>query len=246
MKRILIIMLCILFPVTVFGKGWGLGFGKDGEVPTGKEDHDFLNLYEAYYVGKEKNLYLTFDAGYENGYTESILDILKSQNVACAFFLTGNYIKTNPHLIRRMVNEGHIVGNHTMTHPNMTTLSDSDFEKELRLLNDEYKAIIGEDIPKYYRPPEGKYNEKNLQLAKQLGYKTIFWSLAYVDWKDEAQPTKQEAFMKLVPRIHDGAVILLHNTSKTNALILEELILKYKDMGYSFKTLEDLTSGMRP
>ncbi|MCL1936485.1 MAG: polysaccharide deacetylase family protein [Defluviitaleaceae bacterium] len=246
MKKYLKIFLIFFIFILVFNKklfanGWGLVYEKDGEIPRGEETIEFLKKYDSYYVGDSNKIYFTFDAGYENGYTEHILDILKKYNVPGAFFLTGIYIKNNPDIIKRMVSENHIVANHTMTHPNMTNLGFDMFKKELDLVNEEYKKIMNTDIPKYYRPPEGKYTEKNLEMAKNLGYKTIFWSLAYVDWKEEAQPNKEEAFKRLVPRIHKGAVILLHNTSKTNSLILEELILKYISLGYEFGSLDHLT-----
>lgn len=246
MKKIILICIAIvLLPKVVFAKDWGLGFEKEGDIPRGNETSEYLQKYDAYYIGGGKNIYFTFDAGYENGYTEIILDILKIHNVPGAFFLTGNYFKTNPHIIRRMVNEGHIVANHTMTHKDMSKLSNEDFEKELDGVNEVFKEIIGEDIPKYYRPPNGKYSEENLKTTQRLGYKTIFWSLAYKDWHDDKQPSSQEAFEKLVPRVHDGTILLLHNTSKTNVLILEDLIIKYKDLGYNFKSLDDLENDVR-
>ena len=156
-------------------------------------------------------------------------------------FLVGNYIEKNADLVRKMVNEGHIVGNHTMHHPDMSQLSDMDsFSKELTDLEVLFKETTGKDLPKYYRPPQGIYSEENLKMAKELGYRTVFWSLAYADWDNTNQPTKEQAFSKLLPRVHNGAVVLLHSTSKTNAEILDELLTKWKEMGYSFGTLEEL------
>ena len=143
-----------------------------------------------------------------------------------------------------MVREGHIVGNHTYHHPDMSLISDKEsFKKELTSLEELYKEITGEEMPKYYRPPQGKFSEENLRMADELGYKTIFWSLAYVDWYKDDQPTKEQAFSKLIPRIHPGAVVLLHSTSDTNEMILDELLTKWKDLGYTFKTLDDLTAN---
>jgi peptidoglycan-N-acetylmuramic acid deacetylase len=142
-----------------------------------------------------------------------------------------------------MVEEGHIVGNHTFNHPDMSKISDKEsFRKELTSLDELYKQVTGQDIAKYYRPPQGKFNEQNLAMAKELGYKTIFWSLAYADWYNDKQPTKEQAFSKLLPRIHPGAVLLLHSTSKTNSEILDELLTNYEEAGYTFKTLDDLTA----
>ena len=227
------------------GVGWGLSYPVPGEAPTGMASREALLEHGGYFIGDsaEKTIYLTFDAGYENGYTEKILDVLKKEEVPAAFFLVGTYIRDNPKLIERMVAENHLVANHTMSHPDMSALSElSAFKEELTQVEEVYKSITGQELPKYYRPPRGVYNTENLKMAKQLGYKTIFWSCAYVDWNVNKQPTHEEAFAKLIPRAHSGMVLLLHNTSKTNSEILEKLIGKYKDMGYGFKTLDDLTA----
>ena len=223
---------------------WGLGFKEKGQVPSGNASIDFLKQYNAYYVNPagEKTIYITFDAGYENGYTPQILDALKRHNAPAAFFVVGNYVKTSPELVNRMLEEGHIVGNHTNNHPDMSKISDMEsFKKEMCDLEDSFKEATGRDIEKFYRPPQGKYCENNLKQAQELGYKTIFWSLAYVDWYVDNQPSKKEAFDKLIPRIHPGAILLLHSTSKTNSEILDELLTKYEEMGYSFGSLRDFT-----
>ena len=150
-------------------------------------------------------------------------------------------MEQNSDLVRRMVDEGHIVGNHTMHHPDMSKISDPDaFKKELQDLEALYRQITGKEMPRYYRPPQGIYSEENLQMAKELGYKTVFWSLAYVDWNNDSQPTAEQAYAKLLPRIHNGAVVLLHSTSKTNAAILDELLTKWEGMGYSFASIDQL------
>ena len=224
---------------------WGLSFPTEGLPPTGPAGTKQLQQYHAAYLGNtdEKVIYLTFDSGYENGSTEKILDVLKKHNAPAAFFLVGNYIEKNADLVRRMVSEGHIVGNHTMHHFDMSKLVDKEaFTKELRDLETLFKETTGRDMPKYYRPPQGIYSQENLELAKELGYKTVFWSLAYVDWRNDAQPTKEEAFSKLIPRIHNGAVVLLHSTSSTNAEILDELLTKWVAMGYRFASIDKLFS----
>ena len=226
---------------------WGLSFPQEGVPPIGNAGKDQLKAYDAAYIGdtSRKILYLTFDAGYENGSTEKILDVLKAQQVPAAFFLVGNYMEKNADLLRRMVEEGHIVGNHTMHHYDMSKLTEqSAFAKELKDLEVLFQEITGKEMPKFYRPPQGLYSEENLKMAKDLGYKTVFWSLAYVDWNNDDQPSREEALGKLIPRTHPGAVVLLHSTSKTNAEILEELIGKWKEEGYSFGTVEDLFSGL--
>ena len=225
---------------------WGLSFRTEGAAPLGNAGSEQLAKYDAAYLGdtSKKVIYLTFDAGYENGCTAKILDTLKEHNVPAAFFLVGNYIEQNADLVRRMAEEGHIVGNHTMHHYDMSKISDkADFEKELTDLENLFKETTGKELPKYYRPPQGIYSEENLQMAKELGYKTVFWSLAYVDWQNDAQPTKEQAFSKLIPRIHPGAVVLLHSTSQTNAEILDELLTKWKEMGYTFGSIGDLISS---
>ncbi len=222
---------------------WGLSFRTEGAPPIGPAGKDQLAAYDAAYIGdtQQKVLYLTFDAGYENGCTEKILDVLKKQQVPAAFFLVGSYIEKNADLVRRMAEEGHTVGNHTMHHPNMSAISDKGaFARELQDLEVLYKDVTNQDLPKFYRPPQGVYSEDNLRMARELGYKTVFWSLAYVDWQNDAQPTKEQAFAKLLPRTHNGAVVLLHSTSQTNAEILEELLTKWKEDGYRFAPLEEL------
>ena len=167
------------------------------------------------------------------------MDTLKENDVKATFFVVGNYLKTSPDLVKRMVEEGHFVGNHTLTHPDMSKIADmQSFKKEMETLENMYKEVTGTELRKLYRPPQGKYNEENLKMAKELGYKTFFWSLAYVDWITEKQPSHDLAFEKL-SRIHPGAIVLLHSTSKTNCEILNDLIKKWKEQGYEFGNLED-------
>ncbi len=224
-------------------QNWGLGFGESGTQPSGNVSAEKLKEYDAYYVGKtsEKVIYLTFDAGFENGNTEPILDALKKHNAQGTFFVVGHYLESAPELIKRMVEEGHVVANHTYSHPDMSAIANKeDFAKELQAVEDLYKEITGEEMLHYYRPPQGKYSLENLKMAKELGYKTFFWSLAYVDWYQNDQPTHEQAFSKLLPRIHPGAIVLLHNTSQTNGEIIDELLTKWEEMGYRFGTLEEL------
>ena len=222
---------------------WGLSFQTEGEAPVGNASVADLAQYDAYYLGdtSKKVIYLTFDCGYENGYTEKILDALKKHQAPAAFFVVGNMIETAPDIICRMVEEGHIVGNHTYHHPDMSAISEqAAFQKELDDLAALFQETTGQELPKFYRPPQGKYSEENLKQAQALGYKTILWSLAYVDWYVDDQPTAEQAYAKLLPRIHDGAIVLLHSTSKTNADILDDLLTKWEDMGYTFSSLYDL------
>ena len=243
---IVCIMVLLCTTAAYAGENWGLHFPKDGSRPTGPSTAEHLKQFDAYFIGAEddKIMYMTFDAGYETDLTAGILDVLKKHEVPAAFFLVGNYIRDYPDLINRMVTEGHIVANHTMTHPDMSKISGKDaFAAELSKVEELYKQVTGSEIPRFYRPPKGIYSETNLKHAQELGYKTIFWSATYKDWDEKNQPSKEEAFAKLLPRAHPGAVILLHNTSKTNATILDELLTKYKEMGYRFECLNHLVQA---
>ena len=222
---------------------WGLGFGAEGTQPAGNVTADELKQYNAWYVGdkNKKTIYLTFDCGYENGNTEPILDALKKHNAKAAFFVVGHFLESAPDIVKRMEKEGHAVGNHTYHHPDMSSISDlASFQKEIDDTASLYQSITGREMIKYYRPPQGKYSTENLKMAKELGYNTFFWSLAYVDWNVDNQPTKDEAFDKLLTRIHPGAIVLLHSTSKTNGEILDELLTKWEEMGYTFAPLSEL------
>ena len=243
------VLTAVALAVSIFSRqaletaAWGLSFRTEGVPPVGPAGSAQLARYDAAYVGdtSQKVIYLTFDAGYENGCTEKILDVLAKHKVPAAFFLVGNYMQTNPDLVRRMVNDGHTVGNHTIHHKDMSKISDkAAFEKELLELEVLFKEITGKVMPKYYRPPQGVYSEENLKMAQELGYKTVFWSLAYADWDNDRQPTKEQAFSKLIPRIHNGAVVLLHSTSQTNAQILDELLYQWEDLGYTFAPIDAL------
>ena len=228
-------------PQIARSENWGLGFGESGTQPTGNASPEEMAKYDAYYIGsKEKNIiYLTFDCGYENGNTPAILDALKKHQAKATFFVVGHFLESSPELVQRMVQEGHTVGNHTYHHPDMSSISTMDsFQKELDDVRSLYKEVTRQEMTKYYRPPQGKYSTENLKMAQELGYHTFFWSLAYVDWNTDNQPTHEEAFSKLISRIHPGAIVLLHNTSKTNGEILDELLTKWEEMGYTFGTLD--------
>ena len=229
--------------VSVMADNWGLSFPTEGQPPVGNATQDDLSRFDAYYLGdtSQKKIYLTFDCGYENGNTEAILDALKKHHAPGAFFVVGNMVQSAPDIVRRMADEGHIVGNHTEHHPDMSAIADiEDFEDELEGVETLYREATGRELDHYYRPPQGKYSRENLKQAQQLGYKTVFWSLAYVDWYQDNQPTKEQAYAKLLPRIHNGAIVLLHSTSSTNAAILDELLTKWEEMGFAFASLDEL------
>lgn len=220
---------------------WGLSFREDGKPPVADVSAKELEKQNAWYIKdtEEKVLYLTFDAGYENGNTAAILDALKKHNAPACFFIVGHYLKSSPALVQRMLDEGHQVGNHSFNHPDMSAMSREKFAQELTDLESLYLETFAKEMPKLYRPPQGKFSESSLKLAKELGYQTFFWSLAYMDWDVDKQPSREEAIDKLTRRVHPGAVILLHVTSKTNGEIMDEILTKWEEMGYSFKSLAE-------
>ena len=225
---------------------WGLSFQEEGKRPTGNASMEELKKYNAWYAADtdEKKIYLTFDAGYDNGNMPAILNALHKHQVHATFFVVGTLIREKPELIREIVDAGHTIGNHTMTHPDMSGISTKEaFQKQLEDVEFLYKEATGKEMTKFYRPPQGIYSVENLEMAKEMGYHTFFWSLAYVDWYQDKQPSKEEAFEKLLGRIHPGAIVLLHSTSSTNASILDELLTKWEEMGYTFGTLEELVAS---
>lgn len=227
-------------------KDWGLGFGKPGEKPRGDVSVEEMAKYNAYYMrdDEEKILYLTFDCGYENGNLEPMLDALKKHGISATFFVVGHFLETAPELAKRMAEDGHTVGNHTYHHPDMSKICDEkSFREEVESVEKKFREITGTEMAKYYRPPQGKFSTENLQLAKDLGYTTFFWSLAYQDWNRDAQPSHEGALKKLTERVHPGAIVLLHSTSKTNGEILDEVLTRWEEMGYSFGTLADFVTA---
>ena len=227
----------------VAASNWGLSFPTEGQPPVGNATAEALEQYHAHYLGDttQKRIYLTFDAGYENGYTPAILDTLKKHGVPACFFVVGHYLESAPKLVKRMVAEGHTVGNHTHSHPDMAAIGEREaFLKELTAVETAYADLTGQKMLPIYRPPRGVYSEQNLQMAADAGYHTVLWSLAYVDWYVDKQPTREQALEKLVGRIHPGAVVLLHSTSATNAAVLDEVITKWKEMGYTFGAVTEL------
>lgn len=217
------------------------------EIPFFPSDACELDKLGCYYVDKEANrsgkkrLYLTFDAGYENGNIEKILDTLKEENVPAAFFILKNLIYKNSDIVERMANEGHLVCNHTASHKNITACSKEEIEKEIYGLEQIYTKTTGKIMNKYFRFPEGRYSTQSIKIINELGYKTVFWSFAYEDWDNSEQPSEDYAIKKIMDNTHDGAVILLHPTSSTNAKILSKLIKIWREQGYEFATLDDLT-----
>ena len=256
MKRIIVFIMVIvtilaLCATVVSAEGnnvysWYCIRTKNNNQPPLPSEFNFINNYNGYYIGKEpdeKVIYLTFDVGYENGNVEKILDILKDHNAPAAFFILSNLVEKNPELITRMADEGHTLCNHTSKHKDMTKISDIEsFEAEISTLEKLCYNKTGKTIAKYFRPPEGKFNENTLNFANTLGYKTIFWSFAYADWDNNNQMSVEKAKEKVLSNVHNGAVMLFHPTSKTNSLILSDVLTELENKGYRFGTLDELTS----
>ena len=223
---------------------WGLSFRQEGQPPVGPASVQELQKHDAVYLGdtSRKVLYLTFDAGYENGNVEKILDVMKEEGVTGAFFILGNLITRNTELVKRMADEGHTVCNHTVRHRDMTRMSNEDFLKELKELETLYEETTGAKMASYYRPPEGRFSRENLMCAEENGYKTIFWSFAYPDWDNNRQMPPEKAKEIILENLHNGEVMLLHPTSETNAAILGDVIRELKVQGYRFGTLDELTA----
>lgn len=242
--RIILCMLIFTLIPTSIGYGYGWGFKPtDGEKrPDVGKYEEIIKNHLAFYVDftDEKHIYLTFDNGYEQGYTASILDVLKKHQVPATFFVTGHYVKSEPKLVSRMVEEGHIIGNHSYHHPDFTTMNKNEIKKELDSLQEAVANVSKQKEMIYLRPPRGTFNENTLKWAAELGYIHIFWSVAFKDWEVNRQRGWQYAYNQLMKQIHPGAIILLHTVSEDNALALEKAIVDLKKRGYTFKSLDDL------
>lgn len=227
-------------------KAFHFGFKKsrNGALPSIAEEgfEPLLNKYDAIFTGDpaRKSLYLTFDNGYENGFTERILDVLKEKNVPATFFVTGHYANDQPELIRRMVNEGHIVGNHSWSHPDLTRVSDADIREELNKVSELVAELSGQKRTVYLRPPRGIFSERTLAVSKELGYTNVFWSIAYKDWDTKQQKGGQYAYDNVMSQLHPGAVILLHSVSHDNAEALPRIIDDARKQGFEFHSLDEL------
>ena len=232
------------------GYHWYCVRNREHKQPRMDGSLSMIEQYDGYYVDRkhgddceDKVIYLTFDAGYENGNIEKILNTLKEEQAPGAFFILGNLIERNPEIVLRMEAEGHLVCNHSDKHRCMTSYTSAEEMKaDLSTLEARYTELTGKTMAPYYRPPEGKFDERTLGFASKLGYKTIFWSFAYADWDNDRQPNPAEAKKKILDNIHNGAVLLLHPTSSTNAAILGEVIAELKAEGYRFGTLDELTA----
>ena len=246
MKKTISVFLSIIllsipsFAVKSQGKNWYFSSKGQNERPS----LPAVDERQAKGIGKdEKVIYLTFDAGYENGNVEKIVNVLRENQVTGAFFILKHFAEKNPELCKTMRKDGNLICNHSASHPNFTTLSPEEIEKEIRGMEDVYTQVTGDKLDPFFRPPEGAYNEDVLEQVSALGYKTVFWSLAWADWDNNDQKSPEYAMGKLLPRLHNGAVILLHPTSETNTKILGDLIRICKENGYRFGSLEELWEG---
>lgn len=220
---------------------WGIKRTNDHTQPdVGEKNKKVLEENEGICLGNKdkKYIYLTFDEGYEAGYTEQILETLKNNNVKAAFFITAHYVNTQPELVQKMINEGHTIGNHTVNHKSMPELSEEEIRKEVMDLHTSIYQKFGYDM-KFIRPPKGEFSEKSIAYTNSLGYKTVMWSFAYEDWNENKQPDKEKSKTKILENLHNGEIMLLHGNSKTNTEILDEVIKGAKSQGYEFKTLEE-------
>ena len=221
--------------------GWGIKRSDNNEQPDlGSTNKKLIDENGDIAMGnkEDKFVYLTFDEGYEAGYTEKILDTLKANEVTAAFFITGHYLNTQEELVKRMIDEGHIVGNHTVNHPSMPDLDDEKLKEEITKLHTTVYEKFGYEM-KYLRPPKGEFSQRTLHITKSLGYTTVMWSFAYDDWDENKQGREEYAKEKILSNMHNGAVILLHANSKDNCNILDEIIKEIKNQGYEFKTLDE-------
>lgn len=247
-KIVSVLMVCLLFlvaPLSAFGESqsWGFKRSVNGEQPNaGPELDALLKKYDSAYKGKsdKKVIYMTFDNGYENGYTEKILDVLKEEKVPATFFLTGHYLTSAGPLVERMVKDGHKIGNHSWGHPNFSTLTKDQMLEEWSKVKDKTEELTGQKEMLYTRPPEGVFNEETLKVAKEAGYKHVFWSVAFVDWHADKPKGADYAYDQIMKQIHPGAVVLLHTVSPDNADALQRVIQDLKKEGYEFKDLDHL------
>lgn len=224
--------------------GWGIKRNNNHEQPDlGATNKKLIDEYGGMAIGNNLNpyIYLTFDVGYEGGYTNQILDTLKGNDVKAAFFVTGQFVKTNPEIVKRMIDEGHIVGNHTINHKSMPDCSEDVLKDEIMGLHQKIYEQFDYEM-KYMRPPKGEYSEKTLAYVQKLGYIPVMWSFAYDDWEDSKQGREEYGKQKIFDNLHNGEIMLLHATSKDNANILDNVLKEIKKQGYEFKTLDEMCS----
>ncbi|MCP3029054.1 delta-lactam-biosynthetic de-N-acetylase [Halobacillus sp. A5] len=242
-KWISLVVLFVFFsPLSVSAEGWGFEKDKQGNAPDVGRYGPMIEEHDGFFVDNsgDKVVYFTFDNGYEQGYTDDVLNVLREQEVPASFFVTGHYINSAPDLVKRMVKEGHIVGNHSWSHPDFTTVSKQKIKQELEQVESAVAEMTEQNTMTFLRPPRGTFNPKTLEWTRELGYIHAFWSVAFVDWETDRQKGWEYAFNNVMEQIHPGAVILLHTVSEDNAEALEHLIIELRKRGYEFGSLNDL------
>ncbi|MCO7175308.1 delta-lactam-biosynthetic de-N-acetylase [Sporolactobacillus kofuensis] len=248
MKKLALVLLIatcglIFHPFSSSAEDWYFKPAKNNQPATTEPEYEaLLKKYDGIYIGdsSKKELFLTFDNGYEAGYTAGILDTLKKEHVPATFFVTGHYISDQPNMVKRMVKEGHLIGNHSWGHPDLSKISDARYKEELKKLKTRYTKLTGDQRMIYLRPPRGTFSERSLKLGKDEGYISVFWSAAYRDWIRDDQHGADYAYEHIMNRIHPGAILLLHTVSRDNAQALPRVIHDLKKQGYQFRSLDDL------
>lgn len=244
-KSLFVIIVFVFLSFTsieTMAYGWGFSRNSRNEIPNiGIYEKEIENT-NSYYVDKSgsKNIYLTFDAGYDNGILPQILDVLKDKNVKSTFFVTGDFITREKELLLRIDKEGHIVANHTWNHKNITKISTDELKREISRVEEAYYSLTGKNMVKFFRPPEGEFDTASLMKVKELGYKTFFWSIAYRDWDTKNQSGNMYGYNKIMDNLHDGAIILLHTVSKDNLECLPSVIDDIRELGYTIKNLDEM------
>ncbi|SDJ49514.1 delta-lactam-biosynthetic de-N-acetylase [Salimicrobium halophilum] len=244
MRKLMILCIFILcLPTVGYAESWG--YKKSDEKEVAPEFGRYTSLvepFDALYKGNGENrkIYLTFDNGYEQGYTEEVLQVLRKKDVPATFFLTGHYVKSAPELVKQMNRDGHLIGNHSYSHRDFTTLSKEELKQDVKKLEEEVKKLTSQETMTFLRPPKGTFNERSLEWTREMGYIHAFWSLAFVDWNTDRQKGWEHAYQTLVEQVHPGAVVLLHTVSEDNKDALAPFIDEMRKRGYEFGTLNEL------
>lgn len=249
MKKLFLILSFMFFFLFSFSASaetlnYGICKSYNGERPfPGQKAHDLIVNNNGYYIAKDEPvIYLTFDCGYENGYTEGILDVLKEENVPAIFFITGHYLTSATTIVERMINEGHLIGNHSNHHKNFSKISTSEMLKEVTSLSDMFESKFHTEMTRFVRPPEGSINDINAAALAENNYISLYWSLAYIDWYKDEYHGNHYSYNNVVPRLHNGAIILMHTVGKDNYMDLRDIILTAKEKGYTFGNVENISS----
>lgn len=247
MKKIFFLSLFIfLFLFSIKAKALSINYGiaktKDGNRPyPGDSMHNLIVNNNGYYIASDtKDIYLTFDCGYENGYTRGILKTLREENVKAIFFITGHYLKSATDIVEEMINDGHIIGNHSSNHKNFSKISSEMMLKELKSLENDYYSIFNKKLSSFVRPPEGSISDINAKVLKDNGYTSLYWSLAYVDWYKDKYYSNHYSYNNVIPRLHNGAIILMHTVSKDNMMDLKDIIIEARNQGYQFNSADKI------